>query len=309
MPVPSLGPIAAPVVVGGSVTLTGSGFTAGSVIKVFVATASGPLDAGAFTPSSWTPTSLFWQVSPTIPLGNGFVSVIVINTDQNYMQSNMVSQLLYGAASQNIPTITKLNGASLRPPDQSIPLANVETVIAKGSTLTIDGTGFNGPLVNLFTSGGNYGPLTPLPGGSSTRFQVTVPANVPTGPGSFQIVNSPYSGNVISNAVSVPLGALVTISNISQVGSTITVTGTGFSTMSVINLFNAQAVGCANLGGVSQSGNPMIPLTLLSDTQFTFQVPAGAMTGSAYVQVLNPPFIPFSTSGSDPDGGFHLVAP
>jgi hypothetical protein len=308
-PNPVLNPPAAPIVVGGTVTLTGSGFTAGSVIKAFVATASGPLDTGAFAPSSRTSTSLVWQVSPSIPLGQGFVTLLVINTDQNYAQSNSVSQLLYGAASLNIPTIMKLNGVSLRPPSPSIPLANVETVIAKGSTLTIEGTGFNRPLVNLFTSAGKFGPLSPLPGGTSTSFQVNVPADVPTGPGSLQVVNGPYTGNVVSNAVSVPLGSRVTVSNVSQVGSTITVTGTGFSTMTVINLFNGQGVDFANLGGLSQTGNPMIPLTLISDTQFSFQVPAGAMTGAAYVQVLNPPFIPFSTSGSDPDGGFYLVAP
>src|SRR4029077_2975864 len=51
------------------------------------------------------------------------------------------------------------------------------------------------------------------------------------------------------------------------------------------------------------------PLNVLSPTQLTFTVPPTALSGATYVQVLNPPFIPFSTSGNDPDGGFFLSAP
>jgi hypothetical protein len=131
-----------------------------------------------------------------------------------------------------------------------------------------------------------------------------VPANVPTGPGSVQVINNPYAGNVISNAVSVPIGAAVSVTSVSQSGSTITVTGTGFASVSVINLFN----GTVNLGGYNASGQPNVPLTLVSSTQFTFGVPAGAVTGPSYVEVINPPYIPFSTSGG-PNGNFKLVVP
>ena len=47
---------------------------------------------------------------------------------------------------------------------------------------------------------------------------------------------------MLSNAVSVPIGELLTISGVSQSGSTITVTGTGFSTKSVINFFTRRTV-------------------------------------------------------------------
>ena len=50
----------------------------------------------------------------------------------------------------------------------------------------------------------------------------------------------------------------------------------------------------------------MIPLTLLSDTMFTFTVPAGAIPGLSYVQAVSPPFVPFSSSGNDPGGSFTL---
>ena len=110
-----------------------------------------------------------------------------------------------------------------------------------------------------------------------------------------------------SNAVSVPIGALVTITSVSQtgtgVGSTITVKGTGFSTLTVINFFNGAGV---NLGGLKPGGSPQIPLTLVNDTQFTFSVPAGAKAGASYVQVLNPPFVPYTTSDSEAAGAFTL---
>jgi hypothetical protein len=176
--------------------------------------------------------------------------------------------------------------------------------------VTIGGSGFNGPLVNLFTATGNLGPLSPLPGGTAGSFQVTVPANAPTGPGSFQVVNTPYTGNVLSNAVSVPIGALLTISGVTQSGATVTVDGTGFSTVSVINLFAQRAGGGVdNFGGLGAGGQPKVPLSVQSPTRLTFSVPAGAASGPAYVMVLNPPYIPYSSSGSDPDGAFTLTVP
>jgi hypothetical protein len=89
-------------------------------------------------------------------------------------------------------------------------------------------------------------------------------------------------------------------------GTTVTVTGTGFSVRSVINLYNLQAGSVVNLGGLVGSA-AKIPLTVVSDTRFTFTRPAGAAAGPAFVEVLNPPFIPFSSSGSDPDGAFAFA--
>ena len=179
----------------------------------------------------------------------------------------------------------------------------------QGATVAIGGSGFNGPLVNLYTAQGNLGPLAPLAGGTSTQIQVTIPAAAPTGPGSLQVVNFPYAGNVASNAVSLPIGARIGISGVSQTATAVTVAGSGFSSRTIVNLFNAQGGGAVNLGGLDASGNARIPLTSVSPTQLTFAVPAGAADGAAFVQLLNPPFIPFSSSGNDPDGAFHLVVP
>src|SRR5262249_36864708 len=276
-------PIPSPIVVGDYTALTGSGFTAGSRIKMFVATASGPIDAGAFQPNPWNSGVLYWFVDPSIPLGAGFATVYVVNTDQGFIRSNSQSQLLFGNPAWNLPTIRKVNGVDLRPVDPSIPVANVETVVPQGVTVAIEGTGFNNPLVNLFTATGNKGPLTPRPGGTATRIDVDIPVDTPTGPGSFQVVNNPYTGNVRSNAVSVPIGARLSITSIAQSGSTVTVNGTGFCTLSVINLFN----GSTNLGGYA-GGRARIPLNVISPNRFTFTVPAGAVSGVSYLQVINP---------------------
>ena len=77
----------------------------------------------------------------------------------------------------------------------------------------------------------------------------------------------------------------------------------------MINLFNVVNVSAVNFGGLLHKGNPKIPLTLVNENQLEFSVPAGARTGPAYVMALNPPFIPFSSTTGDPQGGFTLIAP
>jgi hypothetical protein len=289
--------------VGGTNTLNGSGFSPGSVVKLFVATAAGTLAHGPFTPSAVGTTTLSWTIPADVPLGNGFGAVQVINTDQGYVESNVVTALLDGDAASGLPTILSIDGVGLGPPDPSIGVAHVDTVVAKGGTATITGTGFSNPLVNLFTAAGNVGPLVPLAGGTATQVQVVVPAGAPTGPGNFQVVNRPtYRA---SNAVASVVGATPSVTHVGASGATITVTGTGFSTLSVINLYNLQGGGVVNLGGLGPAG-ANIPLTIVSDTQLTFVRPAGAVAGPAFVEVLNPPFIPFSSSGDDPDGAFTM---
>ncbi|MDG2304649.1 MAG: hypothetical protein P8R42_08310 [Candidatus Binatia bacterium] len=304
---PVLDPIAAPIFVGAPAALAGSGFTAGSVVKAFVATATGPLDFGPFTPTAWSPTSLTWEPPGSMPLGNGFVTLLIVNTDEGFTQSGTQSQLLLGSAGLNIPSILGVNAIPLTELDPTIPTANIETILAQGATLTVTGSGFNGPLVNLFTAIGNVGPLSPLPGGDATTFQIVIPGPTVTGPGSLQVVNNPYVGNVLSNAVSVPIGAALDITSISQSGTTVTVNGAGFSALSVINFFAQSGASVSNFGGLDVGGASNIPLNIVSENQFTFTVPVGADAGAAYVMVLNPPFIQFSSTTGDPDGGFTLT--
>jgi len=109
------------------------------------------------------------------------------------------------------------------------------------------------------------------------------------------------------NAVSVPIGAKITVASVTQptAASVITVDGTGFSTRTVINFFNKQGAMVVNLGGLKPGGAPKIPLTFINETRFTFTKPAMSVAGPAYVQALNPPFVPFTTS-MGPKGAFTL---
>jgi subtilisin family serine protease len=291
-------------VVGATNTLTGSRITPGTVVKLFVATASGPVAYGPYTPSGTTTGSITFAIPASVPLGNGFVAVQVVATDVGYLESNVVGALLYGDAADGIPTILTINGQALAAPDLSIGLAHADTVVGKGATVTITGTGFSSPLVNLFTATGNVGPLTPLGGGTSTSIQVQIPAGAPTGPGNFQVVNRPSF--TTGNAVASIIGARPAITSVSVSGATVTVNGAGFSVISVINLFNLQGGSVVNLGGYGPGGVAQVPLTLVNDTRFTFTRPAGAAAGQAFVEVLNPPYTPFSSSGSDPDGAFSF---
>lgn len=302
-----LNPLSGPILAGGTTMLTGRGFTAGSVIVLFVSVGGGVQQFGPYTPSSRTATTLTWNVPATIVLGNGFATVQVVNTDQNFIGSNVQSALLEGSPAAGLPSITALNGVALNPPDPSVPLANVSTAIVQNTTLAVGGTGFSNPVVVLYSSNPNAAALEPLAGGTSTQIQVTVPANIPTGPGAFQVLNRPsFKG---SNVVSAPIGAAIRLDRVSQAGTTITVTGAGFSVRTIISFFNMQAGGVVNLGGVVNGTQSLIPFTLVSANQLTFQVPAGAVSGPSYVQLLNPPFIPFTTTGNSPNGAFTLVVP
>ena len=100
--------------------------------------------------------------------------------------------------------------------------------------------------------------------------------------------------------------AQLNITSVTQSASTVTVDGAGFSTRTVINFFNAQGGGVVNLGGLNPDGSRVIPLTLVNSNHFTFALPAGAMPGPAFVQGLNPPFVPFTSTGASPGGAFTL---
>ena len=149
---------------------------------------------------------------------------------------------------------------------------------------------------------------------SSTSISFTLPATGPnapaTGPGSFVVSNKGATG--VQPEEQRGLGADRQRDHPVSFGdagaSTITVNGTGFSTLTVINLFNMQGGGVVNLGGLKPGGKPKIPLTFVNANQFTFTRPAGAVAGSSYVQALNPPFVPFTSSGNDPGGSFTLWA-
>ncbi len=110
----------------------------------------------------------------------------------------------------------------------------------------------------------------------------------------------------VSNAVSVPIGQAISVTLVTQSGNTITVNGMGFAQkMTVLNFFNTHASGVVNLGGLGPSG-PLIPLAFINSDKVTFTKPAKAVPGPSYVQMVNPPYTPFTSSGSGPGGSFTL---
>jgi hypothetical protein len=200
----------------------------------------------------------------------------------------------------------------------------VQTVVAQGNVVRLGGAGFDtiyGVAIDLFCAcpGGKVGPffLNPgNPGLTPTQVSFTLPPkgapnSPPTGPGSFVVSNAGFAGTFSdkSNAVSVPIGAAIAVSSVSQSAKTIiTVNGAGFSTLTVINFFNSHGGGVVNLGGLKAGGVPNIPLTFINENKFTFTVPTAAVPGPSYVQALNPPFVPFTSSGNAPGGAFKLTA-
>ena len=247
--------------------------------------------------------------------------MVVVNTDQGFVQSNPGFALLEGSAAAGLPSITGLNSHKLAATstDPDFAVANVETTLIQGSPVVINGTGFDvthGAAVDVFCActGGKLPTKFLNPGDpnlKSNAITYTLPATAPTGPGSIIVSNNAGgSFSAKSNAVSVPLGARILVTRATQSGSgpgsTVTVDGTGFSTLTVINLFNAQAGGTVNLGGLNAANQPRIALTLVNSTRFTFKVPAGAMAGPAFIQGFNPPFLPFTSTGNDPCAAFTL---
>ncbi|MBK7974221.1 MAG: hypothetical protein IPK07_13390 [Deltaproteobacteria bacterium] len=309
--------------VGADVILTGRGLTAGSLLKLFVATSSGTVDvlpnglapksvAADGTSGTWT-LPWHWPVNPPddVLLGAGFAAASVVRSDLGFSVSNSQGVVLLGnpTLSPPVPSITGIGGVLLSPTssEESIATANVEGLIQPGSAATIQGDGFVNPVVNIFSASGNCAPqggIVPS-SSSSTNLTITVPAGCPVGPGSLQVINA--SGAFLgSNAVSIPIGEQITVTGVSVNGSTVTVDGSGFNTLTVINLFASSGGQLVNAGGLDGDGSPKIPLTIVSSQQFTFTRPGGLSAGMAYVQAINPPFIPFTNSGSSPAGSFTL---
>ena len=308
------------ILVGASFDIVGLNFTAGSEVNFFVATGSTTINAGPLIPiTPHSATELTVNVPATTPLGQGFASVQVVNTDQSFHTSNSVGALLQGSAAAGIPSLTSINGFGLASSssDPSVATNNVETLVRQDTTVNLGGNGFdtvNGAAVNVFCdcTGGKVGPFRVPPGTkgfTTTSLNFTLPADTTTGPGSFVVINKGADGKYSkkSNAVSAPIGQLITVTSVTQSGSTITVNGTGFSTVTVINFFNQQSGGnVVNLGGLNSKQAPNIPLHLVDSEEFTFTLPAKAEKGPAYVQALNPPFIAFTSSGSGPGGSFVI---
>ena len=317
---PSITSVPSPVLVGSRFTLSGIGFSSGSMVNFFVATSSGTVNEGPLKPASVTSSLMTVNVPASIPLGEGVVALQVVNTDQGYSSSNITTALLLGSASAGFPSLTAINGVGLAATSTNPNYAadNVETVVPLGSQVTLKGTGFdtvNGVAVDVFCAAGKVGPFFLNPGNpalSANSIMLTLPASgpnaLPVGPASFVISNKGIDGlySKKSNAVSVPMGRRIQVMSVTQQGKTLIVDGTGFSTLTLINFYASKGGPVVNLGG-TVNGVAAIAITLVSSTELRFAVPAGAVAGPAYVEALNPPFVPFTTTAGDPNGAFILM--
>lgn len=295
-----------PLRVGATALFYGRGFTAGTRMVFYVATPNGAVTHGPFAPTAWEDDELEVDVPATIALGNGFVAIEAINTDDGETRSPLQCRNLLGSDDRGPPSLEFVGLRALEPPNCGVPLASTRATVAAGSPVGLFGRGFANPRANLFTLSASFGPLEPEPGWTSESATFVVPAEVPAGPVTIQLVNEPYTGNVQSNAVVATVGPAIGIEGVAQAGSTITVTGTGFTASTVINFFNRIDSTVVNLGGLTQGGAARIPLSNVTSTGFTFQRPAGAVAGKANVQALNPPFVPVTSTGNDPQGAFDL---
>lgn len=183
-----------------------------------------------------------------------------------------------------------------------------------GLRLTCSVTAPGGKIPTIYLSPGNAGlTLTAL----TFALPALAAGGPATGPGSFVVSNRGRAGDyaIKRNAVSVPIGATVTVTGVKQTGCTVAVDGTGFAvngsglpTLTVINLFNLQGGVEVNLGGLNSAGVPKIPLSITNSIQLTFSLNGtGFAPGLSYVQVINPPFISFTSSGDSPGGSFTAV--
>jgi hypothetical protein len=115
----------------------------------FQCASTGSINEGALKPNPATVTStqLEVPVPSTITLGHGVISVVVVNTDEDFVQSNPGFALLQGSAAAGLPSITGLDGDPLAPSslDPGYAVANVETTLLQGSSVAIDdkGKGFD----------------------------------------------------------------------------------------------------------------------------------------------------------------------
>ena len=289
---------------GTTATLTGVGFTAGSVVNAWVSTGSGPQRYGPFDTTFISSEEIEWEIPASINPGRGYISLRVINTDEGFFTSNTVGAPLAGNPEMDLPTITHIDAAAVQPPSQRVPLGYVEKSLKQRTSYRVDGSGFRNPIVNLFTATGR---LTIVPQMlSPDSLLLTVPAGATTGPGAMQVINRAGNPWPVSATVSVPIGARIDVSNVRVSGGRVYVTGSGFSPLTVINLFNRTGSGVTNLGGRDSNGDDRITLENLTGTSFDFPVPANANPDRAYLTAINPPFITSSSTAQDPDGAFRF---
>ena len=196
------------------------------------------------------------------------------STPTGFRPSNPGFALLQGSAAAGLPSITGLNGNVLAATsiDPDFAVANVETTLLQGSPVVINGTGFDithGVAVDVFCACHGRQAADQVPRTRQSQPEVQFDHLHPaaddadrTGVDHREQRRRRQLQRQEQRGVGAAGGADHRDQGhqIGKPGSTVTVDGTGFSTLTVINLFNTQARGSVNLGGLKPDGMPQIPL-------------------------------------------------
>ncbi len=231
---------------GDKVTITGSGFTGTTSVKF------GPTLATNFQVDS------DGQITATTPLGTAGTVSVTVTTKTDSVTGGEFTYITTGAA----PTVTGINPTS--------------GPASGGSSVTITGTGFNGATGVAFgsTAASNFTV------NSDTQIRATSPAANLSGAVDV-MVTTPNGTSAISSAdqfTYLTPALLPTVTSITPTsgpagsGTSITITGTGFTRATAVN-FGSIAASSFNVD---------------SDTQITAVSPTAVNSGAVDVTVVTP---------------------
>ena len=255
-------PTAGPGIGGTTVTVTGSGFTSDGGVRAVL------IDGNAEAPATVKSDTTLTFVTPpyTLDSNNTQVSLGLV-TNGTAGQPFGLAASITPSFTYEVPTITNVNP--------------VEGAIAGGTSVTLQGAGFAGATSVKF-------------GGVSAQFSVVndndmtavAPPGTPTTGTVDIVITTPNGTSPIGQADNYTYGPAVTAisPNSGPAGTTVTVTGTGFESDGGVNSVEMAY------------GQTAVPVDLISDTTFTFVVPA--RSGKSYT--FNP--IAISPGGPNESG-------
>jgi len=191
--------------------------------------------------------------------------------------SQIVAILPIGATSGPVNvTVNSINGISSASFTVINPVITSVTPPAApvGGLITINGSGFS--TFNGSNSQVQFNGASPVLNGSYPWTDTSVTVPVPTGAtsGNLTLIEDGVSSNSVSFTVLEPLTVASVSPTSGAVGSTVTITGTGFG--------GTQSDSVVTFDGVTAPG-----IVSWSDTSITVAVPAGASTGPVTVQVAD----------------------
>jgi len=264
--VASLTPSTLNVLGGGTVTLTGTGFTGATAVKF------GSSDATNFTVNS---DSQIIATAPAAPAGNTHVTVTTPGGSSDTATGN---QMTYAPA----PAITSLSASS-------------GTI---GSSITLTGTHFNATHGNNVVRFGTTPATTTA--GNATSLTVTVPVGI-SGAVDISVQDGALtSANTAADdfAVVPTISGLNSTSGLTAGGGTITVTGTGFAPGATALKF-----GTTDASNINVTSNTSLTATIPAGTAGQVDVTAvttggGTSATSANSQYTYLPALTAQTSGT-----------